>query len=92
MKEIEAIDAMENVIDEDDQSADTKKGLSPLIKSKKKNSPLVKVNINVTNIKKQGKKNKKKKKDTAQGGPSPKKEKKITYDLLETLFAFIGVS
>lgn len=82
---------MENVIDEDDQSAGTKKGLQPLIKSKNKN-PLVKVNINVTNIKKQGKKNKKKKKDTAQGGPSPKKEKKITFDLLETLFAFIGVS
>jgi hypothetical protein len=27
LKEIEAIDAMENVIDEDDQSAGTKKGL-----------------------------------------------------------------
>ena len=50
------------------------------------------MNINVTNIKKQGKKNKKKKKDAAQGGTSPKKEKRVTYDLLDTLFAFIGVS
>jgi hypothetical protein len=72
---------MENVVDEDD-----KKGAIPLIKKGGKN-PLVKVNINVTNIKK-AKKNKKKKKDVA---PVPK-EKKVTYELLDTLFAFIGVS
>ena len=74
---------MENVVDEDDQP---KKGGPPILKSKGKN-PLVKVNINVTNIKK-AKKSKKKKKDVA---PVPK-EKKVTYELLDTLFAFIGVS
>lgn len=63
-----------------------------MIKAKQNKNPLVKVNINVTNIKKQGKKNKKKKKDANQGNQSPKKEKRISNDLLDTLFAFIGVS
>ena len=86
LKEIDETDAMENVVDEDDQGSGLKKVVLPIIKQKGKN-PLVKVNINVTNIKKT-KKNKKKKKDVA---PVPK-EKKVTDELLDTLFAFIGVS
>ena len=82
LKEIDETDAMENVVDDDD-----KKGAVPLIKSKQGKNPLVKVNINVTNIKK-AKKNKKKKKEVA---PVPK-QKQVTYELLDTLFAFIGVS
>lgn len=78
---------MENVSDEDDQESGLKKGGLPIIKTKGKN-PLVKVNINVTNIKKSKKTKKAKKKDVA---PVPK-EKKVTYELLDTLFAFIGVS
>jgi hypothetical protein len=77
---------MENVVDEDDQGTGLDKKGPPVIKTKAKN-PLVKVNINVTNIKK-AKKNKKKKKDV---DPVPK-EKKLTYELLDTLFAFIGVA
>ena len=46
----------------------------------------MKVNINVTSL---DKKNKKKKK--AKEPPLPK-EKKVSFELLDTLFSFIGVS
>jgi hypothetical protein len=53
-----------------------------------KKSVKVKVNINVTSLdnKKKAKKSKKKKADAIP------KEKKLSFELLDTLFSFIGVS
>ena len=50
------------------------------------NSVKVKVNINVTSLDKKKKKKKKAKE------PALPKEKQVSFELLDTLFSFIGVS
>lgn len=81
---------MENVEeeDEDKQKEDKeKRDKNHTIIKRNQKSVKVKVNINVTSL---DKKNKKKKK--AKADPPLPKEKKVSFELLDTLFSFIGVS
>ena len=80
---------MENVEeeDEDKQKEDKeKRDKNHTIIKRNQNSVKVKVNINVTSLDKKKKKSKKVKAE-----PVPK-EKKVSFELLDTLFSFIGVS
>jgi bifunctional DNase/RNase len=86
---VELENDLENVEDEDEakQKEDKdKRDKNHTIIKRNQNSVKVKVNINVTSL------DKKKKKQKKKADPPIPKEKKVSYELLDTLFSFIGVS